>query len=135
MARHQIGEGVQLAWVQRLCSSLRMTYTSLSGKPIRSGDRVTAHPEFDPSVVAAMDAALGRRVGNAVYARAFQMCKPRADAMLERFEAMQQVTNRPFFQQCLRRVWATYQDPELVTLLKRPKEKNPRWDSNPQPCA
>jgi len=99
-----------------------MTYRSVSGKPIRSGDRVIAHPEFDPAVVAAMDSALGRTVGNAVYARAFQTSKPRADAMLARFDAMQQVMNRPFFQNCLQRVWATYRDPDLVSLLRQPKK-------------
>lgn len=106
-------------WHSRLCKSLKLTYTTRHGGPPKWGDRVTAHPEFDPAVEAAMDAALGKQVGTAVYKRAFQACKPRAQRMLDWFERMQVATNRPFFRNALRRA-AVYCPPETIALLARP---------------
>jgi len=122
---------VQEQWVQVLCKSLRMTYITASGRPPQRGDPVLAHPEFDPMVVRAMDRKLGKAMGNRVYAIAFRRAKPKADAMLAAFDEMQRATNRPFFKNCLARVFAVYKSKELVDLL----QKNPRWDLNPQPCA
>lgn len=130
----QAEQAVQDEWVRRLSRSLRLTYITETDRPPKRGDRVTAHPEFDPAVVAQMDAELGRSMGSRIYSIAFRMCKPRADAMLDAFEAQQHAVNRRFFKTCLQRV-AVF-DPDLAALLAKPIcKKNPRRDSNPQPCA
>ncbi len=79
-----------------------------------------AHPEFDPQVVRDMDRLLGKRVGNQVYAIAFQMSKPRADAMLAAFVASQSIVHRSRFRDRMQRVFAVYKSKALVELLQRP---------------
>jgi hypothetical protein len=116
-----LSDFVQEQWVKVLCKSLRMTYITASGRPPQRWEQVIAHPEFDPEVVRAMDRKLGKALGDRVYAIAFRRAKPRADAMLAAFEAVQIATNRPFFNNCLARVLAVYKSHELVDLLKRPK--------------
>jgi len=120
MANKHVSEFVQEQWVHKLCASLRMTYKTASGNPPKYGDHVTAHPEFDPQVVRDMDRMLGKRIGNEVYALAFQKSKPRADRLLAAFEASQSIVNRPRFRNLLRRVLAVYESPALVELLRRP---------------
>jgi hypothetical protein len=95
-------------WYANLIKSLRMVYYH-DGKwkkahELKPGDKVTAHPEFDPDVIAEMDKELPRPLANYVYRSAFNAVKPRADAMLKRFEDAQTATNRSEFQNALKRL-------------------------------
>ena len=110
-------------WFHRLRKSLRMTYgTSHGGAPI-SMERVIARVEFDPDVVRAMDACLGKRWGNNIYNLAFDASKTRASRMMKHFDDVQIATNRPFFRHALER-FATFAPAEAVAMLSTPLKKS-----------
>ena len=105
-------------WTTCLVNSLEMSYLSektgrpISSKELRFGIRCKAHPQFAPHVVAAMDASLSKVDADSIYKQAFQASKPRAEAMLRRFDRQQHAGHAAAAELCMS-LW-------LALLVRKP---------------